>query len=77
MCLAQGHNQVPVEFEPMTCQYIKFDMTQKYCSHMYRISLANALPNAVLCKFALIARNLVAFASIHKHFTKISSCCEY
>ena len=33
--------------------------------------IANALPNAVLRTFALIARNSVAFASIHKHSVKI------
>ena len=38
-----------------------------YCSHIYRISLANALPNAILSKFALFARNSEAFGSICKH----------
>ena len=38
-----------------------------YCSHIYRISLANALPNAILSKFVLIARNSEAFGSICKH----------
>ena len=38
-----------------------------YCSPIYRISLANALPNAIFSKFALIARNSEAFGSICKH----------
>ena len=40
-------------------------------SHIYQISLANALPNAVLRKFALIARNSAAFGSICKHSVKV------
>ena len=35
--------------------------------HIYRISLANALPNEILSKVALIARNSEAFGSICKH----------
>ena len=38
-----------------------------HCSHIYRIFLANALPNAILSKFALFARNSEAFGSICKH----------
>ena len=38
-----------------------------YCSHIYRSSLANVLPNAILSKFALIARNSETFGSICKH----------
>ena len=48
----------------------------EYCSPIYRISLANALPNAILSKFALIARNSEAFGSICKHSVKISNRCE-
>ena len=48
----------------------------KYYSPIYRISLANALPNVILSKFALVARNSGAFGSICKHSEKISSCCE-